>query len=86
MFIILSYDINIKRVSKVMKICRKYLKPVQRSVYEGDLTNAQLNRLKGELGSCINTDEDAIIIFRLDSVKYARKEQIGQIVQFRNII
>ena len=25
MYVILTYDVNAKRVSKVMKICRKYL-------------------------------------------------------------
>lgn len=34
MFIILSYDINKKRVGKILKICRKYLVHVQKSVFE----------------------------------------------------
>jgi CRISPR-associated protein Cas2 len=29
MFVIVTYDISAKRVSKVMKVCRKYLTHVQ---------------------------------------------------------
>ena len=40
MFVILTYDIGAKRVSKIMKICRKYLLHVQRSVFEGNITRS----------------------------------------------
>ena len=43
MFVIMSYDINKKRVSKVMKVCRKYLIHVQKSVFEGNLTEVALH-------------------------------------------
>ena len=46
MFIILAYDIHTKRASKVLKICRKYMMHVQKSVFEGDLTEAKLKKLK----------------------------------------
>ena len=48
MFVILSYDVNKKRVSKAMKICRKYLVHVHESVFEGTLTEAKLKNLKRE--------------------------------------
>lgn len=34
MYIILTYDVGSKRVEKVLKICRKYLVHVQKSVFE----------------------------------------------------
>ncbi|MEN2993717.1 MAG: CRISPR-associated endonuclease Cas2, partial [Thermodesulfovibrio sp.] len=46
MRVILVYDINEKRVSKVLKTCRKYLHWVQNSVFEGELTEAKLEKLK----------------------------------------
>lgn len=85
MYIILAYDINKKRVSKAMKICRKYLAHVQESVFEGNITEAMLRRLKGELGRIIDTEEDSICIYEMDSVKYMRKEQIGVIEEFSHI-
>lgn len=86
MFVILSYDINQKRVGKVLKICRKYLAHVHKSVFEGKLTESQLKRLKGELGNVIDTDTDSICIYKFESVKYADKEQIGVVEQISNII
>lgn len=78
MFIILVYDINKKRVSKVIKICKKYLHHVQNSVFEGFLTIAQEEKLKKELQRVINTKADSICIYHLNSLKYVRKEQIGK--------
>lgn len=86
MFVILSYDINQKRVGKVLKICRKYLAHVHKSVFEGRLTESELNRLKGELGRIIDADKDSVCIYRMESVKYTRKEQIGVTQQMSNII
>ena len=35
MYVILTYDVGAKRVSKVMMTCRKYMVHVQKSVFEG---------------------------------------------------
>ena len=49
MFVIVTYDVNVKRNNKVLKICRKYLVHVQKSVFEGNITEAKLGKLKSEL-------------------------------------
>ena len=46
MFTIVVYDINVKRTARVMRICKKYLEHVQKSVFEGSITEAKLNKLK----------------------------------------
>ena len=86
MFVILSYDIDQKRVGKVLRICRKYLVHVHRSVFEGRLTEGQLKRLKTELEKVIDPDEDSMCIYCMESVKYTAKEQIGVVPQFSHII
>lgn len=86
MFIILAYDINQKRVGKVLKICRKYLSHVQKSVFEGMITESRLRRLKTELERVIDTDEDTICIYCMDSLRYMSKEQIGVIEKVSHII
>ena len=86
MFIILTYDINQKRVGKALKICRKYLTHVQKSVFEGNITDGKLKRLKMELKNLIDDKTDAVCIYSFDSVKYARKEEIGTVAQESNII
>ena len=86
MFVILSYDINQKRVGKVMKICRKYFVHVHKSVFEGNITEATLKRLKKELEAIINVREDSVCIYQMESLKFTRKEQIGTVESFSNII
>lgn len=86
MFIILTYDVNQKRVGKICKICKKYLHHMQKSVFEGEITESKLNQLKKEVESLIDTDKDAICIYRLDAAKYASKEQIGAVNSISNII
>ena len=77
MHIILVYDINEKRVSKVLKICRKYLYHVQNSVFEGEISEARLEKLKTELKKVINQDEDSIIIYTFKTGWYTTRETIG---------
>ena len=48
MFVIMVYDVNQKRVAKVLKIARKYLNWVQNSVLEGEITDAKYEKLKVE--------------------------------------
>ncbi|NQN66905.1 CRISPR-associated endonuclease Cas2 [Streptococcus suis] len=36
MFVILVYDVNVKRTAKVLKTVRPYLSHLQRSVFEGE--------------------------------------------------
>ena len=86
MFIILSYDIKQKRVGKVLKICRKYLHHVQKSVFEGTITECKLKHLKHELQEIINTNEDTICIYCMNSTRYTVKEQIGVLEEISNIL
>lgn len=86
MFVILAYDVNAKRVGKAKKICRKYLRQVQKSVFDGAITESELKRLKNELQQLIVPEEDAICIYYLEFAKYANKEQIGTVFQNTNII
>lgn len=77
MRVILVYDVNEKRVSKVLKTCRKYLYWVQNSVFEGEISEAKLEKLKTELKRIINRDEDSIIIYTFRSEWYSKREVIG---------
>lgn len=85
-FVIVVYDINQKRVGKALKICRKYLAHVQKSVFEGNITEGKLKQLKGELFRLIKVEEDAVCIYRFESPKYAKKEELGTIERKTHII
>lgn len=77
MYVILVYDIREDRVARACKLCRRYLKWVQNSVFEGELTEAKLERLKSELSKIINKEYDSILIYRLRDQKLASKEIMG---------
>lgn len=78
MFVILVYDINTKRVAKALKTCRQYLDWVQNSVFEGEITEGKLACLKSDLKNIIKKEEDSILIFEFESMKYYIKEVIGK--------
>jgi CRISPR-associated protein Cas2 len=77
MYVIIVYDIGVDRVTKVCQFLRQYLNWMQNSVFEGELTESELERIKSKLKKIINADEDAIIIYRLPANKVIEKETIG---------
>ncbi len=79
MFVILVYDVGTKRVGKVMKTAKKYLVPVQNSAFEGVMTESKINKLKAELAPIIDPEHDSVILYKLGSVTFAEKDEIGRI-------
>lgn len=82
MYIILVYDIKSddggqKVLSKTFKICKRYLSHIQNSVFEGELSNAQLVKLEYELKGIIRSNQDSIIIFKSRSDRWLEKEMWG---------
>jgi CRISPR-associated protein Cas2 len=77
-YVILFYDVGEKRVNKVFKICKKYLKPHQRSVFRGHITPANLLTLKNELIKVIIKNEDFISIIKLFSQNSFEEECLGK--------
>jgi len=76
-FVIEVYDVNQKRVAKVLKISRKYLYWVQNSVLEGEITEANYKMLKSELAKVIKKDEDSIIFYTFRTTRYSKREYMG---------
>ncbi|HXL05182.1 MAG TPA: CRISPR-associated endonuclease Cas2 [Bacillota bacterium] len=77
MFVILVYDVEQSRTQKMLKKCREYLYWVQNSVFEGEISSADLEKLKMELENIMDMDEDSVIIYNLRTTKYYSKEVIG---------
>ncbi|MEM3772025.1 MAG: CRISPR-associated endonuclease Cas2 [Candidatus Micrarchaeia archaeon] len=77
MYVILVYDIKEDRVNKVLKCCRKYLNWIQNSVFEGEITEAKLEKLKSELKGIIKLDEDAIMFYILRESYFLKRESLG---------
>jgi CRISPR-associated protein Cas2 len=77
MFVILYYDVNEKRCSKMLKICRKYLIHVQNSVFEGEITIANLEKLISELKKAMIDEEDSLVIYKFRSMNYSERLIFG---------
>lgn len=77
MYVIIAYDVNVERVNKVKKFLRKHLNWIQNSLFEGELTQADLEEVKMGLREIINEDEDMIVIYRLRSADVMKREIIG---------
>jgi len=79
MYVIMAYDVGVERVAKALKVGRRYLTWVQNSLFEGELTRAQLERLKAELRKVIDEEEDGVVFYILRRVQYMDREVLGQV-------
>ena len=77
MYIIAVYDCGEKRVGKMLKLCRRYLTWIQNSVFEGELSPAQLQKLKIEAAAIMDKQADSLIIFTSRQERWLEKEIIG---------
>jgi CRISPR-associated protein Cas2 len=77
MYVILVYDVNQKRVGKMLKLCRRYLNWIQNSVFEGEITEVKLKDLTHRARKIMDEDEDSVIIFKSRDAKWLDKEIIG---------
>ncbi|MGN9165156.1 CRISPR-associated endonuclease Cas2 [Tissierellaceae bacterium HCP3S3_D8] len=82
MYIVLVYDIiadeeGAKVSRNVFKTCKKYLTNIQKSVFEGNLTELNYMRLKTELNKYLRTDRDSLLVFKSRDEKWLEKEFLG---------
>ena len=78
MYVILVYDVEEKRVTRALKICRTYLHWVQNSVFEGELTEGKLKELYSRLKKVLKKDKDSVLIYKFRDEKAFDKEILGQ--------
>ena len=83
MYVVLVYDVSqqengSKRWLRIFKICKKYLTHIQNSVFEGELSKAQLAKLQQELKLYIDEELDSVIIFKSRQEKCLDKEFWGR--------
>lgn len=77
MYVILVYDVDQKRVGKMLKLCRRYLRWIQNSVLEGEITQAKLRELVSQ-AKAIMKEDDSLIIFKSRDEKWLEKEVHGR--------
>ena len=77
MYVLIVYDAGVERVTKVHKLLKSYLNWRQNSVFEGELTEAQIEKVKISLKNIINLDTDSILIYTARDEKWLKREEIG---------
>lgn len=78
MYIILVYDVEQKRVGKMLKLCRKYLNWIQNSVFEGEVTDVKLKELIHAARQVMKEEKDSMIIFKSRQEAWLDKMVVGK--------
>lgn len=63
MYVVVVYDTAANRNPKILRTCRQYLHHVQRSVFEGTLSPAQLRRFQAAVRAVIETSYDSVLVY-----------------------
>lgn len=84
MFVIAVYDISTleaagrRRLPKVMRTMRKYLHHSQKSVFEGDITDAKFFALQREIEDLIDMDMDFVVFFKVPGFNGIERLNLGK--------
>jgi CRISPR-associated protein Cas2 len=78
MYVIAVYDVDQKRVVKMLKLCRRYLNWIQNSVFEGEITDLGLKELIYEARQVMDEREDSFIIFSSREERWLTKTIVGK--------
>ncbi|MET9535316.1 CRISPR-associated endonuclease Cas2 [Streptomyces sp. NPDC006649] len=63
MYVVVVYDTLAERNSRILRTCRQYLHHVQRSVFEGQLSDAQLRRFQAAVESVLDLTYDNVLVY-----------------------
>lgn len=77
MYVIVVYDTAAKRNPQILRTCRQYLHHVQRSVFEGELSVAQLRRFRAAVESVIDRSYDNVLVYTLPPGTTAQRQEWG---------
>lgn len=77
MYVLIVYDIGVERVTKVHKLLKSYLNWRQNSVFEGELTHAQIEQVKQKLKNIVKPETDSVLIYIARDEKWLTREEIG---------
>ena len=77
MFVIVTYDVDVKRVGKVYKKLKEYLIWSQNSVFEGEITKTKLMQCLHEVEEIINVKTDSVYVYTVKNPKHVNKTCYG---------
>lgn len=83
MYLILIYDIADRALKerdnsrRIRKTIEKYLPRVQYSVYEGEIKESDLKKLKAQLAEHAQKELDSIIFYEFAKLSHSKRTVIG---------
>ena len=77
LYLLIVYDVDVKRVNKVHKFLKTFLHWRQNSVFEGEVSISQFKKIKSGIKEIVNKDKDSILIYNLKDRKNFQLEVIG---------
>ena len=77
MYFIVTYDVGEERLNKVRKILRKYFIWVQNSVFEGEISEAKLEKCIYELKSVMDENYDSVYLYKIEYKNNLKKFVVG---------
>lgn len=76
-YIVIVYDVAQERVAKICQFLRRYLNWIQNSVFEGDITESNVEKIKTGIKTLTNKDKDSVIIYTISNRKLVKRDIIG---------
>ncbi|RJT07546.1 CRISPR-associated endonuclease Cas2 [Halococcus sp. IIIV-5B] len=77
MYVVLVYDMEAHRTQLMLKLGRRYLTHVQNSVLEGEISEGDLQQLRGEIEDVLVPGE-SVIVYELSSDSLLNRTVYGQ--------
>jgi CRISPR-associated protein Cas2 len=77
MYVLVVYDVEVKRVGRVHKFLKRHLSWVQNSVFEGELTESQIEEVRVGLGKLMDEVSDSVLIYTAREERWLNKQVIG---------
>lgn len=77
MYVLVVYDTAVQRNPQILRVCRQYLHHVQRSVFEGELSVAQLRRFRAAVQNVIDREYDNVLVYSFPPGTTAQRQEWG---------
>ncbi|MGW5725186.1 CRISPR-associated endonuclease Cas2 [Nocardia beijingensis] len=77
MYVVVVYDTAADRNPLILRTCRRYLHHVQRSVFEGALSTAQLKRFRADIEAVIDAGYDSVLVYTFPPGTTPHRESWG---------
>ncbi len=78
MYVLIVYDVAVERVGKAHKCLKRFLHWRQNSVFEGELTAAQIETVKNDLHKIIDEKADSVLIYIARDERWLKRESLGK--------